>query len=111
MKNLTGILLPVPTPFTADSYPAFDELALNLSNWTTKGVVGYVVLGSTGERVHLDDREYVQIIEAARGSIADDLAFIVGAGQQSTVGTIREIKTAAQAGADAVLVITPYFYR
>ncbi len=39
------------------------------------------------------------------------LAFIVGAGQQSTLGTINEIKRAAQAGADAVLVITPYFYR
>ena len=41
----------------------------------------------------------------------DDLAFIVGAGQQSTLGTINEIRKAARAGADAVLVITPYFYR
>jgi 4-hydroxy-2-oxoglutarate aldolase len=36
---------------------------------------------------------------------------IAGAGQQSTVNTIKEIKSAARTGADAVLVITPYFYR
>lgn len=111
MKNLNGILLPVPTPFNPDSNLALDTLSANISKWTSKGVAGYVVLGSTGERVHLADGEYLQTIEAARGSVADDLAFIVGAGQQSTVGTIREVKNAAHAGADAVLVITPYFYR
>ena len=111
MKNLRGILLPVTTPFTPDSYVALHALSSNLASWTSKGVVGYVLLGSTGERVHLDDREYMQVIESARASVADDLAFIVGAGQQSTIGTIREVKNAARAGADAVLVITPFFYR
>jgi 4-hydroxy-2-oxoglutarate aldolase len=111
MKNLKGILLPVPTPFTSDSYLALDALSSNLSKWTSKGVVGYVLLGSTGERVHLDDREYMQTLEAARASVSEELAFIAGAGQQSTIGTIREIKNAARGGADAVLVITPYFYR
>jgi len=110
-ENLKGILLPVPTPFTPDNHPAFDALSLNLSHWARTGVVGFVVLGSTGERVHLDDREYLETIEAARASVADGLAFIVGAGQQSTINTIREVKNAARAGADAVLVITPFFYR
>ena len=51
------------------------------------------------------------MIETARAAVPSELAFIVGAGQQSTTGTINEIKRAAHAGADAVLVITPYFYR
>ena len=67
------------------------------------------ILGSTGERVHLDEREYLEVIEVSRA--ASDSVLIVGAGQQSTVGTIKEIKNAARAGAEAVLVITPYFYR
>jgi 4-hydroxy-2-oxoglutarate aldolase len=109
--DLKGILLPVTTPFAQDGALVLDALRANLSRWTTTGIVGYVLLGSTGERVHLDDREYLEVIETARAAVPDDLAFIAGAGQQSTLVTINEIKKAARAGADAVLVITPYFYR
>jgi len=109
--DFNGILLPVTTPFTQDGELALDALRSNLSRWNKSGVIGYVLLGSTGERVHLDDREYLSTVESARAEVPDDRAFIVGAGQQSTLGTINEIKKAARAGADAVLVITPYFYR
>lgn len=51
------------------------------------------------------------MIEHARKHVPADRAFIVGAGQQSTTGTIREIAKAAAGGADAVLVITPNYYR
>lgn len=70
-----------------------------------------MLLGSTGERVHLSEQESLDVIESARGEVSGDREFIVGAGQQSTIGTINEIKRAADAGADAVLVITPSFYR
>lgn len=70
-----------------------------------------MLLGSTGERVHLDESEYLAIIEHGRKHIPADRAFIVGAGQQSTTGTIREIAKAAAGGANAVLVITPNYYR
>lgn len=69
------------------------------------------MLGSTGERVHLDERECLQVIEVARAAVPDGLVFIVGAGQQSTRGTISEIQLAAAAGAEGVLVLTPFFYR
>lgn len=108
--NLRGILLPITTPFHAD---AVDNLALraNLDRWATTGITGYVVLGSTGERVHLDEGEYLEVIETTRAVVPESMSLIVGAGQQSTVGTIKEITKAAAAGADAVLVITPHFYR
>jgi 4-hydroxy-tetrahydrodipicolinate synthase len=109
-KYLRGLLLPTPTPFDRGGAIDFSSLRGNLDKWSQAGVSGYVLLGSTGERVHLDDREYLQTIETAR-AVVSDLAFIVGAGQQSVIGTVKEIKRAAQAGADAVLVITPYFYR
>jgi 4-hydroxy-2-oxoglutarate aldolase len=110
-EQLHGVLLPITTPF--DGAGEFDPAALrsNITSWTKPGISGLVVLGSTGERVHLDEREYLQVIETARAESPDGLAFIVGAGQQSTQRTISEIKSAASAGADAVLVITPYFYR
>jgi len=110
-SKLTGILLPTTTPFAPDGEIDFAALRTNLDKWSQTGIRGFVLLGSTGERVHLDEREYLQTIETARAATSADLAFIVGAGQQSVRGTINEIKQAARAGADAVLVITPHFYR
>ena len=109
--NLSGLLLPTTTPFTANEEVDFDGLRSNLNNWNRAGVTGYVLLGSTGERVNLDEREYNQVIEAARQAVPETMTFIVGAGQQSTRATILEIERAAQAGAEAVLVITPHYYR
>jgi 4-hydroxy-2-oxoglutarate aldolase len=69
-------------------------------------------LGSTGERVHLDEDEYDEVVRRARQEVPGGLRFIVGAGQQSTLGTIKEIKRVTQSSSiDAVLVITPGFYR
>jgi len=110
-SQLQGVLLPTTTPFDSNENLDLVGLRTNLQKWTKTGITGVVLLGSTGERVHLDEREYVEVIESARSEVADGFAFIVGAGQQSTIGTINEIKRAAEAGADAVLVITPSFYR
>ena len=111
VENLRGILLPTTTPFDAGGQILSGAIRSNLRAWSATGVIGFVVLGSTGERVHLDEREYLQTIETSREAVGHDLTFIVGAGQQSTLGTIREIKKAAESGADAVLVITPNYYR
>ena len=110
-NKLRGVLLPVTTPFADGGDVDLRALETNLGKWNRTNVSGYVVLGSTGERVHLDESEYLRLIELARRCVPTDLAFIVGAGQQSTIGTIREINRAAEAGADAVLVITPHYYR
>src|SRR6185369_1584481 len=109
INNPKGILLPTTTPFTPDGQISKTDITSNIKAWRARGVIGFVVLGSTGERVHLDEREYLEVIEVSRG--ATDSVLIAGAGQQSTINTIKEIKNAAQVGADAVLVITPYFYR
>lgn len=109
--NLSGLLLPITTPFAADGGVDENGLATNIAKWNSTGVIGYVVLGSTGERVHLDEGEYDRTIEATRKAVPAKMTFIAGAGQQSTRGTMNEIKRAARAGADAVLVITPHFYR
>ncbi|HEV2836741.1 MAG TPA: dihydrodipicolinate synthase family protein [Pyrinomonadaceae bacterium] len=111
LSKLQGVLLPIVTPFAGDASVDLAALSQNLSAWATTGITGYVVLGSTGERVHLNDREYLDVIETARAAVSRDLAFIAGAGQHSTIGTINEIKSAAAAGAEAVLVITPHYYR
>ncbi len=109
--NLSGLLLPITTPFTRDETIDTPGLTSNIEKWNRESIGGYVLLGSTGERVNLNEREYIEVIETARQAVPNSMTFIVGAGQQSTRGTIAEIARAANARADAVLVITPNFYR
>ena len=109
--NLSGLLLPITTPFTTNGEVDTAALKANIDRWNGTGITGYVILGSTGERVNLNEREFLHIIEIARKAVPQTMTFIVGAGQQSTRGTIDEIKAAANAGAEAVLVITPHYYR
>jgi len=109
--KLSGLLLPTTTPFNANEELDFEGLRSNVARWNQAEVTGYVFLGSTGERGNLDEREYLQVIEIARRATPDEMTFIVGAGQQSTRTTIAEIELAANAGAEAVLVLTPHYYR
>ncbi len=109
--RLRGVLLPFPTPFDEERALSVPSLRSNISDWDETGVTGYVALGSTGERVHLSEREFMTAIEAARRATSERMTFVVGAGQQSTSATIDEVRRVAEAGADAVLLITPHFYR
>lgn len=111
-KEFSGLFLPITTPFSPDGAINLEGLRSNIRKWNETRINGYVLLGSTGERVHLDENEYAQVIATAREEVPNRHAFIAGAGQQSTAGTIKEIRRAAAAiPIDAVLVITPHFYR
>lgn len=105
------MLLPFTTPFDEDESVDLQALRANLARWSASGVAGYVALGSTGERVHLDARERASVIETARECVPRELSFVVGVGEQGTRGTIEECNLAARQGADAVLVLTPHFYK
>ncbi|MBC7931324.1 MAG: dihydrodipicolinate synthase family protein, partial [Rubrivivax sp.] len=109
--KLRGVLLPFTTPFGADGEVDARALCENLRRWNETGVAGHVALGSTGERAHLDEPERAAVVESARRCVPDTMAFVVGIGEQSTRLASLEAKRAAAAGADAVLVLTPHFYR
>jgi 4-hydroxy-2-oxoglutarate aldolase len=87
------------------------SLRHNIELWNETGVAGYVALGSTGERVHLDASERAAVVETARACVPSEMVFVVGVGEQGTRGTIEECRSAALQGADAVLVLTPHFYK
>ncbi len=104
-------MLPIPTPFEESERLGLGALESNLASWKQTKITGLVSLGSTGERVHLNERECLDVIKTCRSNIPDNMVLIVGAGQQSIHGTIEEVNLFASEGADAVLVITPYFYK
>jgi 4-hydroxy-2-oxoglutarate aldolase len=109
--KLRGILIPFTTPFGEDGEVDARAVGENIRRWGGSGVKGFVALGSTGERAHLDERERAVLIEAARAAVPKESAFVVGVGEHGTRATVNEARRAADAGADALLVITPHFYR
>ncbi len=112
MIDLSGAFLPVTTPFDSLSgeveMVAFRE---NLRGWFTHPIRGVLIAGSTGEAVFLDERERSELVAAARDSAPEHGLVIAGTGAESTRATLRLTREAAFAGADAVLVSPPAFYR
>jgi 4-hydroxy-2-oxoglutarate aldolase len=109
--NFAGIFTPIATPF--DRRDVVDEGALrrNVRRWMQTPLTGIVVLGSNGEAVQLDERESDRVIAVAREEVPANRPFIAGTGRESTKATIDASRRAAAAGADAVLVRTPAFFR
>lgn len=106
-----GIYPPIPTPFDDDGALALDRLAANLEKWNSTGLSGYVVLGSNGEAPHVSFNEAEQLVAAARKAAPPSMTVIAGAGQLSTWATVEATKHAADAGAGAVLIVTPFYYK
>lgn len=112
LAQFCSVLLPITTPFDSDAAVDLSGLRSNILKWNETAIAGYVVLGSTGERVNLGEDEQLEVQATAREAVPPNRLFIAGVGQQSTRGTIQEIeKLNATVAVDAVLVITPYFYR
>ena len=109
--NLAGVFPPVPTPFTSDE--SIDPAALrhNITLLLRAPLRGVVVLGSNGEAPLVSDDDSITLIEAAREAVPRDRVLIAGTGRESTRETIRLTRRAADAGADAVLVRTPSFFK
>ena len=108
--SLKGIMPPIPTPFDAAGEVHVGALVENLERWNQYDLRGYVVLGSNGEGVYLDEAEKVRVWETARRAIPADKLLVAGTGAESTRQTIAITLQAADAGADAALVVTPHYY-
>jgi len=108
--NLNGVLPPVATPFKDDEIDT-EALKRNLEKYNQTGLAGYLILGSNGEGVYLNENEKRAILEAARQAIPEDRIFMAGTGQESTRETVRLTNSAADAGADCALIVTPNFYK
>ena len=100
----------MPTPFSGDEIDAA-AIQRNVRRMIASGLGGIVALGTNGEAAMLDDDESERVVSAVREEVPSDRVLIAGAGRESTRATIAAARRAAGAGADAVLVRTPSFYR
>lgn len=108
--DLLGILAPIVTPFSSDRVD-LGALSANLERYGATALKGVVVLGSNGEAVLLSDAESDAVLAAARAALSPGKTLVAGTGRESTPATIAACRRAADAGADAVLVRTPSFFK
>jgi 4-hydroxy-tetrahydrodipicolinate synthase len=113
---LRGALTALVTPFTPDG--EIDEIAFRrLVRWQVlAGIDGVVPCGTTGEAPTLSDDERDRLIAASVETVAERpsrarVAVVAGTGTNDTAATIRSTRRAAALGADAALVVAPYYNR
>jgi 4-hydroxy-2-oxoglutarate aldolase len=110
--ELNGVFAPATTPFdpvTGDADVV--SLRANVRRWMETPLRGVVLFGSTGEGLLLDEDEKARLTEATRELVDGGRLLLCGTGAESTRATIRQTRRAAEAGADAVLVQPPSFYK
>jgi 4-hydroxy-2-oxoglutarate aldolase len=108
---LGGALAPVATLFDSDGDLDLPRYRQNLDWYATSPLDGIVIMGSNGEFVSLDLDEKLRLIEAGVEAVAGRKLVLVGTGVESTRGTVRLTRAAAEMGADFSLVVTPHYYR
>ena len=105
-----GVFPPVITPFKGDEIDLAGARD-NARRWMTTGLAGLVALGTNGESAYVDDDEAEALIAAIRKEVPRTRLLVAGTGRDSTRATIEATRRAARAGADAVLVRTPAFFK
>lgn len=108
--RLSGILVAVTTPFTADASAVDEEvLRSQVERLVGAGVHGLVPCGTTGEFTTLSPDEYRRVIELYVEAAAGRVPVVAGVGALSTQGAIDLAQHAERVGADAVMVVPPFY--
>jgi 4-hydroxy-tetrahydrodipicolinate synthase len=109
MAPLEGVLTAIATPFEEGG--AVDEAAARslAVDVIEHGSHGIVVAGSTGEAATLDDAEHIGLLRTIVDEVGDRATIVCGTGTNDTRHSIELTKEAADAGAEAALIVTPYY--
>lgn len=108
MSLFIGAATALVTPFREDeiNYDSLDFLI----NWQIKkGIDALVITGTTGESATLSIREHKQIIKHSINKIDKRVPVIIGTGSNNTMHCLEMSKYAEEQGADALLIVTPYY--
>ncbi len=110
MFTLKGAYTPIATPFENGKI-AYDKLEKNLEFWLSSKLEGIVVMGSNGEFVSLLQEEKEELIRFCCEKAVGRKKVIIGTGSNCFEETLKLGELAAENKADAVLVVTPFYYK
>ncbi|HPE29402.1 MAG TPA: 4-hydroxy-tetrahydrodipicolinate synthase [Candidatus Mcinerneyibacteriales bacterium] len=108
MREYRGVYTALITPFIGDEVD-YEGLRRNVRFQIENRIDGLVVLGTTAETPALTEREKEQIIGTVCEEAAGRIPIIVGTGSNSTRETIEQTRRAKTMGADAALIVAPYY--
>ena len=110
MKNplFTGVCTALVTPFIEDkiNYSMLERL---LKRQVDAGIQAIVIAGTTGESPTLSDEEKISLFRKSKEYVAGQCLIIAGTGSNNTAHSIHLSVAAEKAGADALLVVSPYY--
>lgn len=111
MKNtiFTGAGVAIVTPMNADGSINFDALGENIEYQIANGTDAIIICGTTGESATMTDEEHVECIRYCIEKVNKRVPVIAGTGSNDTKYAVDLSKEAEKLGADALLVVTPYY--
>ena len=109
MAIFKGAGVAIVTPFTEDNQVNFDELGRIIDDQIANGTDAIIICGTTGESATLSHDEHDACIQFAVEHTAGRVPVIAGTGSNSTAEAVRLSVHAEQSGADALLLVTPYY--
>jgi 4-hydroxy-2-oxoglutarate aldolase len=109
--NLSGVFSPLAIPFDEQDEFAPEKMTFNINKLNETGLSGYVVMGSNGEYVYLNEKEKLEVLRTARQVIPKNKLMIAGTGCESTRHTLELTLKAAEIGADAAIIVNPSYYK
>ena len=107
--SIHGSIVALVTPMHHDGSVDWDALKKLVEWHIEQGTHSIVAVGTTGESATLDVEEHAQVIEAVIKAAAGRIPIIAGTGANSTREAIELTETARKLGADAALLVTPYY--
>jgi 4-hydroxy-tetrahydrodipicolinate synthase len=105
---LNGVFPAMVTPFDDDGSIDFQTLRADARRLEAAGVDGLVPVGSTGESATLSHDEHIEVVDAVIDAV-EDVPVVAGSGSNNTAEALSLSRRAADAGADALLLISPYY--
>ncbi len=103
------VLVALVTPFTADGEVDWADVEKHIDSVIRQGADGIVVTGTTGETSTLTDPEKIRLVEVAKSVANGRAKVITGGGSNETAHAIELYKHSEQAGADGIMIVTPYY--
>lgn len=111
MKNtiFTGMATAIVTPMHTDGSIDYEALSRFVEFQIGSGINGLVVMGTTGENATIEPEDQKKVIAYTVEKVAGRVPVIAGTGTNNTEHVLHNTRNACQVGADAILVVTPYY--
>lgn len=103
------VLVALVTPMTSDGEVDWPAVARHMDDVINAGADGILVTGTTGETSTLTDAEKIRLVEVGKDVAAGRAKIITGGGSNETAHAIQLYRASQKAGADGILVVTPYY--